>query len=66
MTVYDFCYLCTDDGNEICIYDLITGEEVFKGTIDDAMYSEYANYEVQSYDLDFASKYFCLNIDMSE
>ena len=66
MTVYDFCNLCTDDSHEICIYDMRVGDDVFKGTIDDAMYSDYSEYEVLSYDLDYGDVYMCLNIETDE
>lgn len=54
MSVYDFCYLCTDDGAIIHIYDMNdnVGEEVFTGTTYDAMLSDYAYCEVSSFDLD--------------
>lgn len=51
MTVYDLLYLCTDDGTTIAIWDLLGEKRVFTGSIRDAMYSEYADYEVMSYDL---------------
>lgn len=54
MNVYDFCYLCTDDGTTVHIYDMNdnVGEEVFTGTMRDAMWSDYAYREVWSFDFD--------------
>lgn len=66
MTVYDFCDHCIDSYNEITIYDFRTGEDVFKGTMSDAMYSDYADYEVQSFDLEYGNNYLCLNIETDE
>lgn len=64
MTIYDFCNLCTSDLHDICIYDMTTEKEVFNGTISDAMYSDYADYEVLSFDLEYSKKeYLCLNIE---
>ncbi len=53
MTVYDFCYLCTDDSAEVSIYDMhpANESEVFKGTMRDAMDSAWADHEVFSFDL---------------
>lgn len=49
--VYDFCELCTDDSWKIAIYDFTTEEEVFRGSIRDAMDSDYAFCDVLSYDI---------------
>ena len=63
-TVYDFCNLATDDSQDVCIYDLSTMEEVFKGTMYEAMLSDYADYEVLSFDLGYTEDvYMCLNIE---
>ena len=51
MDVYDFCNLCTDDGIEIAIYDFYGEEEVFRGTMREAMDSDWEGNEVQSFDL---------------
>ncbi len=52
MTVYDFLYVFNDDYEVVRIYDTRTEEEVFVGTIRDAMYCDYEGYEVDGVDLD--------------
>lgn len=52
MTVYDFLYVFNDDMEVVRIYDTRTEEEVFVGTIRDAMYCDYEGYEVDGVDLD--------------
>ncbi len=52
MTVYDFLYVFNDDYEVVRIYDTRTEEEVFAGTIRDAMYCDYEGYEVDGVDLD--------------
>ena len=54
MTVYDFCYLCTDDSAEVSIYDMnpVVENEVFKGPMSNAMYSTWEDFEVFCFDLD--------------
>ena len=66
MSVYDFCSLCTDDSVEVSIYDMNEDVEigVFGGSMRDAMYSDWADYEVDSFDL--TPDGLCLNIDTSE
>lgn len=66
MDVYDFCMLCTDDSIGVVIYDFAGEDTVFNGTLKEAMDSDFANYEVQSFDLDFNDRFFCLNIDIEE
>lgn len=74
MDVYEFCYLCTDDTAEVRIYDMNTNveKEVFTGAMQDAMNSEFAYSEVQSFDLcggsihDGYAPFIVLNIDTSE
>ena len=52
MTVYDFIYLCTeDDMIEVEIWSNDEERVVFTGTGRDAKDSEYADYEVQSFDM---------------
>lgn len=51
MTVYDFCYLCTDDSEEILIWDICSEQQVFSGSMREAMYSKYADAEVCSFDI---------------
>lgn len=67
MTVSYFCYLCTDDTVEIRIYDMNPAieNEVFVGSMHDAIYSEWEGYEVLSYDLDPQAG-LIVNIDTSE
>ena len=50
MTIYDFCYLCTDDSVEIAIYDFTTEEEIFTGSLRDADF-EHGDLEVLSFDI---------------
>lgn len=67
MSVYDFCILCTDDLADVRIYDMNPAieNEVFSGTIQDATFSNWESYEVESYDLD-PKDGIILNIDTSE
>ena len=67
MSVYDFCYLCTDDSAEVSIFDMHPAieNEVFKGTMRDAMDSAWADNEVFSFDLDPQAG-LILNIDTSD
>ena len=51
MDVYDFCYRCTDDCWIVAIYDMRTEEEVFHGSMRDAMDSDFAFCDVLSFDL---------------
>ena len=66
MSVYDFCSLCTDDLEAVRIYDMNeeVEDEVFFGTMRDAMYSDWAEYDVDSFDL--SPEGLCLNIDTAE
>ena len=52
MSVYDFLYVFNDDMEVVRIYDTRTEKEVFVGTILDAMYCDYENYDVDGVDLD--------------
>ena len=52
MSVYDFLYVFNDDMEVVRIYDTRTEKEVFVGTIRDAMYCDYENYDVDGVDLD--------------
>lgn len=65
MDVYNFCQLCTDDSAEIKIFDMNPDneKEVFSGTIRDAMFGEYSDWEVWSFD--FVEGDLILNIDTS-
>ena len=66
MPVYDFCGLCTDDSVDVSIYDMNEEieKEIFSGTMRDAMESDWADFEVESFDL--TPDGLCLNIDTSE
>ena len=71
MTVYDFCNLCTDDAHEVAIYDFTKEREVLRGSMRDAMFCDYADDEVLSFDLDpWGGKdtgvYLVLNIETEE
>ncbi len=52
MTVYEFCSLCISEYAEIKLYDVDNEKEVFSGTFDEAMYSEFSEEEVQSFEVD--------------
>lgn len=66
LTVYDFCNLCTEDSEVITICDLAHGEakDVFCGPLWEAMRSDYADWEVISYD--FWGRTLALNINTAE
>ena len=66
MSVYDFCHLCTDDQVEIRIYDMNNDveDEVFVGEMRDAMYGDFAEYDVDSFD--YTPDGLILNIDTTE
>ena len=66
ITVSEILELCTDDSNRITIYDFGAHKEVFRGTMHEAMISDYADCAVCSFDLDFVASEFCLNIDTSD
>ena len=67
MIIYDFCYLCTDDSVIIRIFDMNENveEEVFSGSIRDAMLSEFAEFEVESFGV-APQEGITLNIDSSD
>ena len=63
MTVRDFCSLCTDPA--ISYVDLYTCDAcftIFRGTMRDALRSEFCNWNVESYDATFANNRITLNI----
>lgn len=66
MSVYDFCSLCTDNQTEISIFDMNheVQDEIFKGTMRDAMFSDFADYDVDSFD--YTTDGLILNIDTTE
>lgn len=59
MDVYDFLNLLTEDGESVEIYDLSTDKVVAKDTARDLRFSEYADYEVMSIDVNPL----CINIE---
>ena len=61
MTVYDFCGMCVDGSMEVTIWDIDAEKEVFKGSADHAMYSDFADREVESFDPPYDIG-FCLNV----
>ena len=67
MNVFDFCDLCTDDEAPVRIYDMnpVIENEVFSGTMRDAMFCAWERYEVESFDL-VPEDGLILNIDTSE
>lgn len=66
MSVYDLCSLCTDDQAEVHIYDMNDDveDEVFVGTMRDAMYGDWSEYDVDSFD--YTPDGLILNIDTTE
>lgn len=52
MSIYEFCSLCLCEYEEMKIYSVDDETEVFTGTFDEAMYSEFADDEVQSFEID--------------
>lgn len=64
MTVYDFLYLCTDDSVVIQIWDQAQESIVAVCEIRDAMYGDYADYELDSFDI--CEQGLILNIDTGE
>lgn len=51
MTVYEFCSYCISEYEDMTIYSVDDEMEVFSGTFDEAMYSEFAEDEVQSFEV---------------
>lgn len=52
MTVYEFCSLCISEYEEMKLYSVDDETEVFSGTFDEAMYSEFVEDEVQSFEVE--------------
>jgi hypothetical protein len=52
MTVYDLCNAYIDGSDEVEIWSIDKEETVFKGTHDEALYTEYAGEEVGSYGIE--------------
>lgn len=51
MNVYDFCNLCTDDSTIIAVYDFTSEDEIFCGSMRDAMWEDFSDCEVLSFDI---------------
>ena len=49
MSVYDLLELYIEENDDMEIYDLSNGKTVFKGTVGDCLYSDFAGCEVCSY-----------------
>ena len=62
MSVADFCDMCTDSCTRMRIWDMNEDveNEIFAGTMEEAIYSEYADYDVESFDI--SDNVICLNI----
>ena len=66
MTVYEFCDLCVDaDMVTVELWSVDTEEVIFRGTMNDAMWSEYAHHNVESYDAEFRNDRITLNVSES-
>jgi hypothetical protein len=63
MDVYDFCLLACDS-YPIAVYDMVAEKEVFNGEMSDLMYSDYAHYDVMSFDMENGK--IILNIETEE
>lgn len=63
LDVYNFCSLYIEDGEEMEIFDNNTCEVVFKGTFRDAMFSDYSDYEVDSFESHMNGE-ICINISV--
>ncbi len=63
MSICDFLDFATDDNAEIEIFDLAKGIIVFKGEISKCLESDYANFEICSFDSFINKNTLCLNID---
>ena len=66
MTINDLLGLATEDMAEIEIFDLAKGETVFKGEISECLETEYADFEICSFDSIISNNVLCLNIDSEE
>ena len=49
--IYSFVELCADDSENCAIYDSREEREVFCGTLRDAQFSDFTDYEIQSIEL---------------
>lgn len=61
ISVYDLLYLYAND-DEIEIWDCLTQETIFHGYRDDLDYN-IEQLEVMSYDIDWTTKTFTINVD---
>ena len=69
MTVYDFLHLLLEDDSTIAVYDFSTETEIFCGEAADAIFEDFSDCEVLSFDLDPHDKrgaVLCLNIETEE
>lgn len=51
MDIYEFLGLLIEDDETIAIYDMTSGEEVFCGEASEAIFCDYSDCEVLSFDL---------------
>lgn len=51
MDVYEFCSFALDDYQNVILWSIDAEKVVFEGSYYDAKYSEYADEEVQSFDI---------------
>ena len=62
ITVFDLCSLYIEYDEEVVIWNVQKGKEVFRGTFSEAMYSsEFADYTVSSFGIE--NGIICINID---
>lgn len=59
-TVYDLCWLYIESNEEMTIWNLEAEMEVFRGSFDEAMLSDYSDVIVQSYGVE--NGIICINI----
>ena len=60
MTVYEVCNMYVNPYEEMCIYNYDVEKNVFEGTFDEAMDSEYADKTVFSFGIEDGK--ICINI----
>lgn len=60
MTVYDLCSLYIEGCDDVIIYSFEADENVFEGTFDEAMRSEFADYDVETFGIE--NGIICINI----
>lgn len=61
MTVDELCYLYIEPTEEMTVYDIESGKDIFVGTFDDAR-DEYGYYEVESFGIERGK--ICINISV--